>query len=86
MAKGTCHNCKERFEVAELTLAIRKVGGSYNRAGSKRKCMICESCARRLLSQLQPGQLSASQWGKSGLELAVDHFDRSKILASQEVV
>jgi len=75
MAKKTCHNCKERFEEDDLTLARRKVGGSYRRAASFKPCLICEDCARSLVARIQPGYLTVSQWSNGSLASAVRDFD-----------
>lgn len=75
MAKKTCHNCKERFEEDDLTLAKRKVGGSYRRAASFKSCLICEECARSLAARIQPGYLTVSQWSTGSLNSAVRDFD-----------
>jgi len=75
MAKKTCHNCKDRFDEDDLTLARRKVGGSYRRAASFKPCLICEDCARSLVARIQPGYLTVSQWSKGSLESAVRSFD-----------
>jgi len=75
MAKKTCHNCSERFDGDDLTLARRKVGGSYRRAASMKECLICEGCARSLADRIAPGQLSVAQWSNAGLRSAVRDFD-----------
>lgn len=75
MAKKTCHNCKERFNEDDLTLAQRKVGGSYRRAASFKFCLICEDCARSLAARIKRGYLTVSQWSNGGLNNAVRTFD-----------